>query len=202
MRGMGVAAAPGPELALSRRRAALLVIDIQERLVPAMPPEIAAQVVRNTSVLIDAAARLGLPIVVSQQYPRGLGGTVPAIEEALAAAGTAGAAIHRFDKLEFSAPAAPAFAALAPRLGRDQWIVAGMEAHVCVYQSARDLALRGAAVHVAADAVCSRAKASWRTGLQLAERAGAIATSTEVCVFDLLGRAGSDEFRALSKAIR
>ncbi|HSK00705.1 MAG TPA: isochorismatase family protein [Kofleriaceae bacterium] len=189
-------------LALSRHRAALLVIDIQERLIPAMPEEIAAQVVRNTSILIDAAARLGLPIVVSQQYPKGLGATAPAIEEALAAAGTGGAAIHRFDKLEFSVAAAPAFAALLPRLGRDQWIVAGMEAHVCVYQSARDLAARGMAVHVAADAVCSRAKASWRTGLQLAERAGAIATSTEVCVFDLLGRAGSDEFRALSKAIK
>jgi nicotinamidase-related amidase len=193
-------------LSLSRRRAALLVVDIQDRLVPAMPEQVAGRVVRNTSILIDAAARLGLPIVVSQQYPRGLGPTLPAIEDALraalGAAAAGGAALHRFDKLEFSAAAAPAFAALAPRLGRDQWIVTGMEAHVCVYQSARDLALRGMAVHVAADAVCSRTKANWRLGLALAERAGAIATSTEICVFDLLGRAGSDEFRALSKAIR
>ena len=189
-------------LALSRSRAALLVVDIQERLIPAMPEEVVARVIRNTSILIDAAARLGLPIVVSQQYPKGLGATVPAIEAALAAAGGAGAALHRFDKLEFSAAAAPAFAALAPRLGRDQWIVTGMETHVCVYQSARDLALRGAAVHVVADAVCSRTKANWRIGLALAERAGAIATSTEVCVFDLLGRAGTDEFKALSKAIK
>jgi nicotinamidase-related amidase len=196
------AASPVPSLALSRRRAALLVVDIQERLIPAMPEDVVGRVIRNTSILIDAAARLGLPIVVSQQYPKGLGATVPAIEEALAAAGAAGAAIHRFDKLEFSAVAAPAFAALAPRLGRDQWIVTGMESHVCVYQSVRDLAARGTAVHVVADAVCSRAKANWRIGLALAERAGAIATATEVCVFDLLGRAGSDEFRALSKAIR
>jgi len=190
---------PAPH-ALSRRRAALLVVDIQERLVPAMPEEIAGRVVRNTSILIDAAARLGLPIVVSQQYPKGLGATLPAIEAALAAA--PGAAIHRFDKLEFSAAAAPAFTALAPTLGRDQWIVTGMEAHVCVYQTARDLALRGIAVHVVADAVCSRTKGNWRIGLGLAERAGAVATSTEVCVFDLLGRAGTDEFRALSKAIK
>jgi len=189
-------------LGLSRHRAALLVVDIQERLIPAMPAEIVDRVVRHTSILIEAAARLGLPIVVSQQYPRGLGGTVPAIEAALAAAGAAGAAIHRFDKLEFSAAAAPAFTALAPRLGRDQWIVTGMEAHVCVYQSVRDLAARGAVVHVVADAVCSRAKANWRIGLDLADRAGAIPTSTEVCVFDLLGRAGSDEFRTLSKLIR
>ena len=190
-------------LALSRRRAALFVVDLQERLVPAMPEEVVAQIVRNASILIDAAARLGLPIVVSQQYPRGLGATVPAIEQALDQARAAGgAAIHRFDKLEFSAAAAPAFAALAPRLGRDQWIVTGMEAHVCVYQTARDLVARGGAVHVVADAVCSRTKANWRIGLGLAERAGAVVTSTEVCVFDLLGRAGSDEFRALSKAIK
>ena len=195
-------ALPPAPLALSRRRAALFVVDIQERLVPSMPEEVAGKVVRNTSILIDAAARLGLPIVVSQQYPKGLGATVPGIEEALAAAAGAGAAVHRFDKLEFSAAAAPAFAALAPALARDQWIVAGMETHVCVYQTARDLALRGLAVHVAADAVCSRAKANWRIGLELITRAGAVPTSTEVCVFDLLGRAGSDEFRALSRAIR
>lgn len=200
--GRPSASASASALALSRHRAALLVVDIQERLIPAMPEAVVAKVVRNTSILIDAAARLGLPIVVSQQYPKGLGATVPAIEAALAAAGGAGAAIHRFDKLEFSAAAAPAFGALAPRLGRDQWIVTGMESHVCVYQSVRDLAVRGTAVHVVADAVCSRAKSNWRTGLALAERAGAIATSTEVCVFDLLGRAGTDEFRALSKTIK
>lgn len=196
--------APGA-LALSRRRAALLVVDLQDRLVPAMPEDVAGRVLRNAAILIDAAARLGLPIVASQQYPRGLGGTVPAIEQALAAAAAAGAVVHRLDKLEFSAAAAPGFAALLPGLerdGRDQWIVTGMEAHVCVYQSARDLRARGAAVHVVADAVCSRAKASWRIGLDLAARAGAIPTSTEVCVFDLLGRAGTDEFRALSKAIK
>jgi nicotinamidase-related amidase len=197
-----VTTAAASALALSRSRAALLVVDIQDRLVPAMLEGVAGQVIRNTAILIDAAARLGLPIVASQQYPKGLGGTVPAVEQALAAAAAGGAAVHRFDKLEFSAAAAPAFAALWPGLRRDQWIVTGMETHVCVYQSARDLLARGAAVHVVADAVCSRAKASWRIGLELAERAGAIPTSTEVCVFDLLGRAGTDEFRALSKAIK
>jgi nicotinamidase-related amidase len=194
---------PLSPLSLSRHRAALLVVDIQERLVPAMPAEISARVVKHTSILIDAAARLGVPIVVSQQYPKGLGATLPAIEDVLAAvAKDGGAQLHRFDKLEFSAAAAPAFSALAPKLGRDQWIVTGMEAHVCVYQSARDLVARGMGVHVVADAVCSRTKANWRTGLDLADRAGAITTSTEVCVFDLLGRAGTEEFRALSKAIR
>jgi len=183
---------------LGRSRAALLVVDIQDRLLPAMPADAVAQMMRNTEILIAAADQLGLPIVASQQYPKGLGPTAARIAEALERARL----VHRFDKLEFSAAAAPAFAALAPGLGRDQWIVTGMEAHVCVYQSARDLALRGGAVHVVADAVCSRTKANWRIGLALAERAGAIATSTEVCVFDLLERAGTDAFRALSKAIK
>ena len=182
---------------LSRSRAALLVVDIQDRLLPAMAEDAVAQVVRNTKLLILAARQLGLPIVVSEQYPRGLGHTAQAVEDALA-----GADVHRFEKLEFSAAAAPAFVALAPGLRRDQWIVCGMETHVCVYQTARDLASLGWDVHVCADAVCSRTVRNYEIGLGLIARAGAVITSTEVCVFDLLGRAGSDEFRALSRAIK
>ena len=182
---------------LSRTRAALLVVDIQERLVPAMPEAALAQLIKNTRILIHAARTLHLPIVVSQQYPKGLGVTIAPIEEALD-----GAAVHRLDKLEFSAEAAPGFAALVPKLARDQWIVCGMETHVCVYQTLRGLVARGYQAHVAADAVSSRTKANWKVGLGLAERAGAIVTSTEVCVFDLLERAGSDEFKLLAKAIK
>jgi nicotinamidase-related amidase len=187
---------------LERGRAALLVVDIQDRLVPAMPDAVAASVIRNTAVLIETAARLGLPIACSQQYPRGLGPTVPAIEAALASAHDGGARVHRFDKLEFSAAAAPAFVELAAALPQNQWLVTGMETHVCVYQTARDLVARGAEVHVVADAVCSRTKANWRVGLALAAAAGATVTSTEVCVFDLLGRAGDDDFKALSRLIK
>ncbi len=110
--------------------------------------------------------------------------------------------LHRFDKLEFSAASCGELLALAPALRRDQWIVAGMEAHICVYQTARGLADRGYQVHVVADAVCSRLKANWRIGLGLAERAGALVTSTETAIFDLIGRAGSDDFKALSKAMK
>jgi nicotinamidase-related amidase len=188
-------------IALSRARAALLVVDIQDRLLPAMAEAMRADVLRNVPILIAAADRLGLPIVVSQQYPQGLGPTTKAIDDALAPAGL----VHRFDKLEFSAVAAPAFAALAAPpsgLGRDQWIVCGMEAHVCVYQTARDLVARGWATHVCADAVASRTASNREVGLRLMERAGAVITSTEACVFDLLGRAGSDEFRALSRLLK
>jgi nicotinamidase-related amidase len=177
---------------LGRARAALLVVDVQERLAAAMPADVIARVVTNATILIEAAQRLGVPIVVSQQYPKGLGPTVAAIEAALAR--TPGA-VTRFDKLEFSA------GELAPR-GRDQWIVCGMETHVCVYQTARGLVQRGDAVHVVADAACSRTKQSWQIGLGLCERAGAIVTTTEACVFDLLERAGSEDFKALSKLVK
>jgi nicotinamidase-related amidase len=189
-----------PIEALSRDRAVLLVIDIQERLTAAMPESQATKMIANTRILIEAAGRLGVPIVVSQQYPKGLGPTVGAVEEALAA--VQGTPVHRFDKLEFSAAAAPAFAQLPPSPGRDQWIVCGEETHVCVYQTVRDLVGHGPQVHVVADAVASRTKANWRVGIDLAARVGAVPTSTEVVVFDLLGKAGTDEFKSLSKIIK
>ena len=183
---------------LSRGRAALVVVDIQERLAAAMPEVVLAQTLRNTAVLIDMARRMWLPIVVTQQYPKGLGATVPAIEDALRDAPT----VHRFDKVAFSAGETPEFAALAPKLGRDQWIVTGMEAHVCVYQSARGLVDRGYQVHVVADAIASRTKANFKIGRKLIDRSGAFVTSTEVVVFDLLGSAADVEFKALSRLIK
>ncbi|HEY5946359.1 MAG TPA: isochorismatase family protein [Kofleriaceae bacterium] len=183
---------------LSRARAALLVIDIQDKLAHAMPPDVLAHTVRNTAVLIETARRMWLPIVVSQQYPRGLGATVSVIEDALRDAPE----LHRFDKLQFSAADTPQFAALAPKLGRDQWIVVGMEAHVCVYQSARGLVERGYQVHVVADAIASRTKQNFKIGRKLIEKAGAHVTSTEVVMFDLLGSAADVEFKALSRLIK
>lgn len=181
---------------LARDRAVLVVIDIQERLCAAMPPAIAAQVVKHTAILIEAAARLGLPIVGSEQYPRGLGRTVPRLEAALTAAGER---VHRVEKLEFSL--APSLAPLG--LPADpQWILVGMEAHVCVYQTARDLIDSGASVSVVADAVASRTKANWRIGLDRLRAREAEITSTESVVFELLGRAGTDDFKALSALIK
>jgi nicotinamidase-related amidase len=187
--------------ALARDRAVLLVIDIQERLTAAMPPAVAEQTVRNAAILVEAAARLGVPIVWSEQYPKGLGKTVAAIDTALGAASAAGARVHRVEKLEFSL--APSLG--APDLGlpeSPQWILAGMETHVCVYQTARDLLGVGGSVHVVADAVCSRTKANWRIGVERLRAEAAAVTSTESVVFELLGRAGTDEFKALSKLIK
>ncbi len=185
-------------IALSKDRAALLVVDIQDRLAAAMPEAARTQVIRNTNVLIETAKRFGLPIVVSQQYPKGLGATVSPIEEGLRDAQN----VHRFDKTIFSAAATPELAALMPALRRDQWLVTGMEAHVCVYQTVRGLVDRGYQAHVVADAVSSRTEENWQIGLNLAERAGGIVTSTEVAVFDFLGAAGTEDFKALSKLIK
>lgn len=191
------------ELVVSPRRAVLLVIDIQDRLVPAMPTEIRERVERNVAVLIEAARRFAIPVVASEQYPRGLGHTVPSLAAALDAESPG--EVHRFEKTEFSACDAAAFPPLAAKLaaaGRDQWVVTGMECHVCVWQTVRGLRGRGAAVHVVSDAVSSRTKANWRVGLDLARAAGALVTSTETVVFDLLCRAGTDDFKALSKLIK
>lgn len=175
---------------LSRERAALLVVDIQDRLAPAMPEAALAQVIRNTSILIETARRFELPIVVSQQYPKGLGQTIEPLAKLLP--DTA----HRFDKSDFSA------AHLLPSIGRDQWIVTGMETHICVYQTARGLVERGWHAHVAIDACASRTKLNWKIGRDLMTRAGAVVTSTETVVFDLLGCAGTEDFKALSRLIR
>ena len=187
-------------LALDPARSALLVVDVQERLAAAMPPEGMAALSRNVTILCEAARRFELPVVVSQQYPRGLGATIASVEEALAALPPE--QVHRFDKVEFSACAATAGAELWHRLARDTWITTGMEAHVCVYQTVRQLCEGGAAVHVVRDAVLSRTAENLATGLALIERTGAVVTSTEVVVFDLLQRAGTDDFKALSKLIR
>ncbi len=190
-------------IAIAPARAVVVIVDVQERLAAAMPAQPMAQLARNVGILLEMARRLSVPVVVSRQYPKGLGPTVPEIAAAIERC-QAEVPVHHLDKIEFSAPQAPAFSAIANQLGpvRDQWIVTGMETHVCVYQTVRDLCERGNSVHVPQDAVCSRTKPNWQVGLRVAERAGAIVSSTEVVVFDALMRAGSDDFKALSRLIK
>jgi nicotinamidase-related amidase len=180
-------------------RCVLLIVDIQERLAAAMPRSVMEQLERYTTVLVELARRMALPVVVSRQYPKGLGPTVASVEEALA-----GLDVHRFDKLEFSVTAAPAFAPLRRALGprRTQWIVVGMETHVCVYQTVRDLVASGQQVFVPRDVVASRTEDNWKTGLALIERVGGVVTSAETVVFEALGQAGTEDFKALSKLLK
>jgi nicotinamidase-related amidase len=187
------------DLAVSTRRATLLIIDVQERLTAAMPEDVRERLERNVVILCEAARRFSIPVVISEQYPKGLGKTLAEVE----AAAATHPAVHRLEKVEFGVCQAPGFAAIDGALaGRDQWIVTGMETHVCVYQSARALVARGRQVHVPEDAVASRTADNRRIGLHLIERIGAVPTATETVVFDLLGAAGGDDFKALSKLIR
>ena len=175
----------------------LLVVDVQERLAAAMPEPARARLVANAVVLLEAARHLGVRVVASEQYPKGLGPTVAPIAERLAACGAAPLPKLTFDACSDLA-IARALADAAPR----SVVVVGMEAHVCVFQTARELVKRGYAAHVVADAVASRTEENRALGLALAERAGAVVTGTETVVFDLLGRAGTDAFKAVSKLVK
>jgi nicotinamidase-related amidase len=173
---------------LERERAALVVIDVQEAFRQAVGEFDA--VARNAGVLVQGARELGLPVVVTEQYPQGLGGTVPEVAEHLEG-------VERHAKTVFSAARAQGF----DLAGREQALVCGIEAHVCVEQTVQDLLDRGIEVHVAADAVSSRTALNRRLGLEKMERSGAWVTSTEMALFELLGEAGTPEFKAIQKLV-
>lgn len=178
---------------LVRDDATLLVVDIQERLAAAMPER--ERVVANAGHLIAAAKLLGVPVVHTEQYPRGLGPTVPELREALEPA-------KAVEKLTFDCCGEPAFAPALDRAGRPTVIVCGMETHICVLQTVLGLLAGGRTVHVAADAVCSRSPENTRTALELLRDAGAVISCTETVLFQLLGRAGTPEFKAIQARIR
>jgi nicotinamidase-related amidase len=175
----------------------LLVVDVQERLAAAMPSDALERLVKNTRLLIEAAAVVGVPVIASEQYPKGLGPTLPRIAELLDRRGS-----PRIEKVDFDATAAPRLSAEIGKTAPRAVVVVGMEAHVCVFQTARELLHRGHVVYVVGDAVASRTEENRRAGLALAERAGAIPTVAEAVAFDWVERAGTDAFRAVSKLVR
>ncbi|WP_437278871.1 isochorismatase family protein [Sorangium sp. So ce375] len=176
---------------------AVIVVDVQEKLAAAMPAPQMDALIRAATVLIEAARRLGAAVIATEQYPAGLGRTVAPIAERLAQAGA-----PVIPKMEFSACGAPeferVFASRAPRAA----VVVGVEAHVCVFQTVRDLAARGVTVLVPLDGVASRRDDHRLAGLDLCRAAGATITTAETVVFDWLKVAGTDDFKQLSKLIR
>jgi nicotinamidase-related amidase len=177
---------------LQRAEAALLVVDVQEKLAAAMPQEALQRMVKRTLALVEGARVLGLPIVYTEQYPKGLGPTLSALKERLAG-------LTPIEKLRFSAVDERVKAQLH---GRQQVLVAGMETHICVYQTVRALAEDGVLPVLCADAVLSRFEVDLRVGLQLASDAGAMVATVETALFDLLGEAGTDDFKRISAAVR
>lgn len=174
---------------LERERTALVVVDVQEAFRKAVGGF--EEVARRTAVLVRGARELGVPIIVTEQYPRGLGDTVAEVREPLGDA-------PRLPKTAFSAVRAEGF----DLGGRDQALVCGVEAHVCVAQTVIDLLAAGVAVQVAGDATASRNVADRDTGLHRMEQAGAVLTGTEAALFELLGAAGTPEFKAVQELIK
>jgi nicotinamidase-related amidase len=174
---------------LDADRTALVVIDVQEGFRKAIPDF--DGVASATATLIEGAEAVGIPVLISEQYPKGLGETVPEVAEHLPE-GT-----RPLEKVVFSAAEADGF----DLEGRDQALICGIETHVCVNQTALDLLADGIDVQVAEDAVGSRTKENKRVGLHKMERSGAEITSVETALFELLGRAGTDEFKRVQRLI-
>jgi nicotinamidase-related amidase len=183
-----------PSLKLDRTKTAILVIDIQSRLTPAMPPEALERVVKYTRALIGTAKEFGMPVLASEQYAKGLGPLIPELRDILPS--------PPLEKVHFSCGADSVFAAQLEKTGRRQVVVCGMETHVCVFQTVRDLVASGYEVHVCTDAVSSRTEEHRRTGLELCREAGAVLTTAETVIFDLLHRAATDEFRRVAPLVK
>jgi nicotinamidase-related amidase len=174
---------------LDARQSTLVVIDVQEAFRRALPKF--DEVARAVAALVQGAEATGVPIVVTEQYPQGLGHTVDEVAERLPDG------VEPIEKVCFSATEADGF-----DLGeREQAIVCGIETHVCVNQTVLDLLDQGYEVQLVADAVGSRTEENRRIGLLKAERAGAVLTSVETALFELVGRAGTDEFKQVQKLV-
>lgn len=178
-----------PARVLDRDRAALVVVDMQEAFRPAVRSfeETAGAV----ATLIQGARVLGIPVVVTEQYPKGLGRTVAEVAEHLDG-------IEPVEKVCFSACRADGF----DLEGRDQAILCGIETHVCVSQTAHDLLDGDVEVHVATDAVTSRRPDDRQVGIHKMETAGAVLTSVETALFELVGAAGSDDFKQVQRLVK
>jgi isochorismate hydrolase len=178
---------------LTKERAQLLVIDVQDKLVNAMAAR--TEVVANTKKLILASKKMHIPVFYTEQYPRGLGNTITEIKEALGQQSP-------FEKVSFSCCSLANLNDSLSSTGRRQIILAGVEAHVCVQQTALDLMAKDYIVYVAADATCSRREFDYSIALERLKEAGTIITTTESIIFELLEQAGTPLFKELLQIIK
>ncbi|HEV2383119.1 MAG TPA: isochorismatase family protein [Terriglobia bacterium] len=184
-----IARDPKAEL-LDRTKVALVLIDLQYRLLATVHEQ--QRVLSNCSLLLRLARVLELPVILTTQYAGGLGNIHPEILNLIDG-------VRPFDKLSFGCFGDANFprhlASEAPQA--NTLLLAGVESHICVAQTALGAIAAGYLVHVAADAVSSRSLANWQSGLERMERAGAVMVSTEMAAYELLGRAGTPEFKAM-----
>lgn len=179
---------------LDAEKAVLVVIDVQERLVPAMPEDIYLRLRNTVAMLVEVAGLLGLPVVTTEQYPKGIGHTVP--ELAAACNETV------IEKVSFGCCGEATFLEALKNTGRSQVLITGMEAHVCVYQTVLGLLEDGYYVHLIRDAICSRNKTDYLAGVANAGQAGAVVTTAETVMFQMLQESTHDQFRAISKLVK
>lgn len=172
-----------------------VVVDVQERLMGAMPEDITETNLKNMKILLEAARILDIPVTVTEQYPKGLGPTVAEIKESVDG-------FSPVEKVVFSCARSPEFASAIEEINRSSVLLCGVETHVCVLQTAIDLVNKGYTVYVPADAVVSRRKLDWKKGIDLMEEAGAVVGTTEAFLFQLLECAGTDEFKRISRLVR
>jgi nicotinamidase-related amidase len=175
---------------LEAEQCALIVVDIQTKLLPPIFQK--EQLVRNAQLLIRAAEILKIPAVISTQYAKGLGGTVPEIASLLPET-------EAVDKVMFSCFGSDVFCSLLKRLpgNRNTLLLCGMESHICVAQTALAALREGYLVHVASDAVSSRTEWNWKIGLERMRAAGAVLSSAEMMIYELMRSSGSAAFKEL-----
>jgi nicotinamidase-related amidase len=176
-------------------RSVLVVVDVQERLFAAMDVERRDEMIATIKTLVTAARRLDVPILVTEQYPRGLGRTLPELRALLDP-------FEPVEKVAFSCCGATGFVDRLRALDAGEVVLAGIEAHVCVLLTALDLLGLGFRVSVVADAVCSRRRENLDLGLAQARQAGVVVTAMETVIFRWLGRADTEAFREISKLLR
>ena len=178
---------------LDKGNTVLLIVDIQEKLAAVMKEK--GKVVKNNLHLIELAKMIGMPVMVTEQYPKGLGTTVQEIREALP--------FYRpVEKMTFDCCGQPTFLEKLKELNKSNVVLTGMETHICVLQTCIGLIKGGINVHLVQDAICSRTKENWMTGTEFLRDAGAVVTCTETVLFQLLRVAGTEEFKAVSRMIK
>jgi nicotinamidase-related amidase len=179
---------------LDREQAVLVVVDVQERLVPAMPQKVYKRLLKTIDMLVKGAKALGVPVIATEQYPRGLGHTVSDLADACKETVV--------EKVSFGCCGEPNFMDEIKKTGRTQVILTGMEAHVCVYQTVLGLLEAGYHVHLVSDAICSRNKNDFLAGVDNAQAAGAVVATAEMVLFQLLQQAGTPEFKVVSGLVK
>ena len=180
---------------LNAEDSVLVVIDVQERLCKAMDQQVLADLTANTGILLDSAAELQVPVVITEQYVKGLGETLAELQEKAVGA-------PRLEKMTFSCCGSAEFVEAVRATGKRQIVITGMETHVCVLQTAIELLDAGYVVHLVQDAVMSRSGQNKQAAMGMMQQAGAVITCTESVLFQWLKAAGTDSFKKLSRLVK